>query len=369
MTRTPRIIRLGLAALACLAALTPAAAAQTVSVREVARLSTEGGYTLQGIGLVMGLPGTGDSGKELATARPLARVLELNGNPVPDLKQLEKSKSVALVMVTCSVPRGGARTNDQLDVTISTIGSASSLEGGQLFVAPLLGPVPGGPIFAMASGPVMLLDPAIKTSARVSGGAQIIRELAMPAPDTHFRLILEPHYRGYASAAQIATAINDNYFSTPAAIGMRVARAVDDREVLVVIPEGERPDPTPFVADVMTTQVATELLKLPARVICNVRSGTITFTGDVRISPVAVSANGINISSTTPPLVPTAADPLVSQTEWLGISTEDASTASGTRLQDLLDAFAQLQIPAKDKIAIIQQIHKMGKLHAELVME
>ncbi len=369
MTPSRPLALVGFALLAGLLCVSPRAGAQTVTVREIARLSTEGGYTLQGIGLVMGLPGTGDSGKELATARPLARVLELNGNPVPDLKQLEKTKSIALVMVTCRIPRGGARVNDQLDVTIATIGSASSLEGGQLFVAPLLGPVPGSPIFAMASGPVMLLDPTITTTARVSGGAQITRELVMPAPDTHFKLILEPHYRGYASASQIATAINDSYFSTPDAIGMRVARAVDDREVLVVIPEGERPDPTPFVADVLTTQVATELLKLPARVICNVRSGTITFTGDVRISPVAVSTNGINISSTTPPLIPTAADPLVRQTEWLGISTEDATTTSGTRLQDLLDAFAQLQVPARDKIAIIQQIHKMGKLHAELVME
>lgn len=342
---------------------------QTVTVREIARLSTEGGYTLQGLGLVMGLPGTGDSGKELATARPLARVLELNGNPVPDLKELEKSRSVALVMVTCHVPRGGARLNDQLDVTVSTIGSATDLSGGQLFVSPLLGPTPGSPIYAMASGPVMILDPAAPTAARVAAGAQVIRELAMPAPDTNFLLYLEPHYRGYASAAQVATAINDNYFATPAAVGMRIARAVDDRTIAVVIPEGERPDPTPFVADVMSTQVATELLKLPARVICNVRSGTITFTGDVRVSPVAVTNNGINISTVTPPPAPTEADPLVSQSQWIGISTEGATTTSGTRLQDLLDAFAQLQVPARDKIAIIQQIHKMGKLHAELVME
>ena len=369
MTRPLVTIRGHLFTLACVLGLASVTAAQSVTVREIARLSTEGGYDLQGIGLVMGLPGTGDSGKELATARPLARVLELNGNPMPDLKQLEKSRSVALVMVTCRVPRGGARKNDQLDVTVSTLGSAQSLEGGQLFVASLLGPVPGSPVFAMASGPVMLLDPTITTSARVAGGAQVVRDLVAPSPDTHFRLVLEPHYRGYASASQIATAINDNYFASSAAVGMRVARAIDDREVLVVIPESERPDPTPFVADIMTTQLATELLKLPARVICNVRSGTITFTGDVRISPVAVSTSGINISSTTPPLLPTPENPLVSQTEWLGISTEDASTTSGTRLQDLLDAFAQLQVPADDKIKIIQQIHKMGKLHGELVVE
>lgn len=359
----------GLAAAGAAAWIGATAGAQTVTVREVARLSTDSSYTLQGLGLVMGLPGTGDSGKELATARPLARVLELNGNPIPDLEELEKTRSVALVMVTCEIPRGGARLNDELDVTVATVGSASSLEGGQLFVAPLLGPTPGGPVYAMASGPVMLLNAFTPTTARVPGGAQIIRELAMPAPDSNFLLYLEPQYRGFASSAQVAAAINDNYFAGPTMANARIARALDDRAIAVEVPEGERPDPAPFIADVMSTQVATELLRLPARVICNVRAGTISFTGDVRISPVAVSSNGINITTTTPPPVPTPADPLVSQTQWLGISTEGGATTSGTRMQDLLDAFALLQVPTRDAIVIIQQIHKMGKLHAELIME
>lgn len=355
--------------LACLLCLGLPARAQTVTVQDIARLSTDSSYTLQGIGLVMGLPGTGDSGKELDMARPLARVMELSGNPVPNLKELEKTKSVALVMVTCEIPRGGARLNDELDVTVATLGTASSLEGGQLFVAPLLGPTPGSPVFAMASGPIMLLNPDVPTAARVAGGAQIVRELAMPAPETRFTLVLEPHYRGYGAASQVSTAINGGYFSAPAAEGMRIARALDDRAVAVEIPEGERREPAAFIADVMSTPISAELLKLPAQVICNVRTGAVTFTGDVRISPVALTMNGINIVSTVPPPVATPADPLVSQTRWVGLTTEDPNSTRGAKLQDLLNAFSQLNVPAEDQIAIIAQIHKSGQLHAKLIME
>jgi flagellar P-ring protein precursor FlgI len=360
-----------LLAIVCLAALVltqPLASAQTMTVQEIARLSTDSKFTLQGLGLVMGLPGTGDSGKELAMTRSLAAVLERNGSPVPLLKELEKTRSVALVMVTCDVPAGGARVNDSLDVTVATLGSASSLDGGQLFVAPLLGPVPGSPVYAMASGPIMLQNPAIPTTARVVGGAQIVQELAMPAPETRFDLVLEPHYRGYAAASQVATAINDSYFNSPAAQGLRVAYARDDRMISVEIPEGERAEPAAFIADVMSTQVSRSLLKLPAVVMCNVRTGAITFTGDVRISPVALTMDGVSITSTVPPPIPTPADPLVMQSRWIGLTTETNGT-EGAKLDELLAAFEQLNIPSKDQIAIIQQIHKQGSLHAKLIVE
>lgn len=356
------------AVLAVLACTAPILVAQTMTVQEIARLSTDSGFKLIGPGLVIGLPGTGDSGKEVAMARPLAAVLEKTGIPIPSLEDLEKTKSVALVMVTCEIPPGGARLNDRLDVTVAALGTASSLAGGELLVAPLIGPIAGSPVYAMASGAVMTLDPAVPTTARVAGGAQIVQELAMPAPDTRFEIVLEPHYRGYAATSQVATAINDSYFNSPAAQGMRVAYARDDRTVSVVIPEGERTEPAAFIADVMSTQISRALLKLPAVVMCNVRTGAITFTGDVRISPVALTMDGVSITSTVPPPVPTPAAPLVTQNRWIGLTTETGG-AEGAKLDDLLAAFEQLNIPPKDQIVIIQQIHKQGSLHAKLIVE
>lgn len=356
-----------LAFISLLAAAT-AANGQLMAVQDVARLSTDGSYKLQGIGLVMGLPGTGDSGKELAMARPLAAVLERNGNPVPSLDELAKSRSVALVMVTCRIPTGGARVNDELPVTVSTLGSASSIDGGELFVAPLRGPTPGSPIFAMASGSIAVPDTDIPTVGNIEHGGQIIRELRMAMPEAAFELVLEPYYRGYGAATQIATAINDTYFNSPAAQGRQIARALDDRTIAVEVPVGERAQPAAFVADVMSTRITGALLKLPARVICNTRSGAISFTGDVRIGPVVLTMDGVSITTTAPPPVASPADPLVSQSRWVGISTDPSARGEAT-FQELKASLDKLNVPASDQIKLIQQLHKTGRLYAKLIVE
>lgn len=353
---------------ACAALVATPARAQDLTVREIARLSTDSEFTLQGLGLVIGLPGTGDSGKELATALPLAQVLARNGTPIPDLKALEKTRSIALVMVTCAIPSGGARANDALDVIVSTMGSASSLKGGQLYITPLRGPTPGAPVYAMASGTITIQDPEAPTTCRVPAGGKLIADLAMPAPGDRFELVLHPHFRGYSSTSHVAMAINDSYFNSPTADGNRLARAIDDRSILVDIPTGERADPAAFLADIMSTPVSAALLKLPAQVICNVRTGTILLTGDVRVSPVAITKDGLTITTTTPPPTPTVQDPLVERSRWVGLATVGSETATA-RLQELLEAFKRLDVSARDQIEILQELHKTGRLHAQLIVE
>lgn len=184
-------------------------------------------------------------------------------------------------------------------------------------MTPMQGPLQGSPVFAWADGPIAVLDPRHPHHRPRVRQHKIARALVPPTPKSQFTLVVEGQYRGFGSTSQIATAINDEYFATPAAEGMRIAKALDDRTIAVDIPQGEQPDPAPFIAGIMSTPIAVELLRLPAQVICDVRRGTISFTGDVRVSPVAVSSNGISIVSTMPPPVPTPADPLVRQTSWL----------------------------------------------------
>ncbi|MCW5776105.1 MAG: flagellar basal body P-ring protein FlgI [Phycisphaeraceae bacterium] len=362
----PRLLTI-LAALACLAG---AAAAQTgkTTVRELTRFADESEFVLRGLGLVIGLSGTGDSGKDLALAQQLAEVFRNSGNPIPDYKALERTKSVALVMVTCSIPPGGARVNDALDVTVSVVGSASSLRGGELFITPLQGPTPGSPLYAMAYGPITLEDPSVPTRARVRMGAKLTRDVKADAPAGRLDLVLDPPFRGYASASQIAGTINDTYFNAPVAGERRIARAVDDRTIRVEVPEVERADPAPFIAEILATPIDVALLRLPARVIVNSATGSIVMTADVRISPVAITHNGLTITTTIPPPVPTDVDPLIDRTRWAGLSA-GARPADAARLQDLLTAFKQLDIPPADQITIIQQLAKSGNLHAELIVD
>jgi flagellar P-ring protein precursor FlgI len=345
-----------------------AAEAQGISVKDLARIRGEGESVLQGVGLVMGLPGTGDSGKELVAARPLAQVLQNAGVPVPDLKELEKSKSVALVMVTCTVPARGALTDDKLDAHVTALNSAKSLRGGRLFLAPLAGPIPGMPVYAIAEGAIDIELSPVPTTARVRLGARIIRDIPTGSVAETFDLILEPTFAGWASAAQIASSINDAYFNSPVHRGPPVASQVNDRAIRIEIPEQERSNPGAFVADVLNTPINPELLRLPAMVVVNSRTGAIVVTRDVRIGAVAITHKDLTITTTLPPPEPTPADPMIERTRWTGLET-DARPSEEARLSDLLRALDRLDVPSQDQVEILQTLHKSGRLHAHLVID
>ncbi|MEN0019796.1 MAG: flagellar basal body P-ring protein FlgI [Planctomycetota bacterium] len=352
-----------------LALLAAPASGQLTTVREITHLAGESEYVLRGLGLVVGLNGTGDSGDSVAMIAPLARVLENSGNAVPGLEALSSTNSVALVMVTCAIPRGGAALNDAIDVRVAVIGNASSLAGGELFVTLLRGPEPGDPVFATAFGSVSVDDAeAAPTVGTVREGAKITRPIELDPPGAVFDLTVKPWYRGYSAVAQIAAAINDEYLPTAAGGADRIARAMSDRTVRVIVPDRDRAEPAAFIADVLSTPVNPALLDLPPRVIVNSRSGTILVSGDVRISPVAITHNGLTITTTTPPPLATPADPLVETSQWGQLQT-DADEVEQARLADLQATFRQLDVPAQDQIAVLQMLKKMGHLHAELIID
>jgi flagellar P-ring protein precursor FlgI len=98
----------------------------------------------------------------------------------------------------------------------------------------------------------------------------------------------------------------------------------------------------------------------------NEKTGTIIMTGDVEISPVVISHNGLSISTIAPPPVPTLRTPLVTDHEAIAISTTGQPSGN---LQDLVNAMEQLKVPAQDRIDIIKELYKTGKLHAKLIEE
>ena len=113
-----RFHTLPLAALALLGALCAAPARAGVTVGEIAHLKDTGGSVLTGVGLVMGLNGTGDQGKDPAVARALMTYYANNGNTLGSLDELKNAKTVALVTVMCRIPEGGWRQDDLFDVTV-----------------------------------------------------------------------------------------------------------------------------------------------------------------------------------------------------------------------------------------------------------
>ena len=357
-----RKIRLILTALS--ATLASATSLADTTVKEVTRIKGQGESILQGLGLVMGLPGTGDSGKEAATARPLAKVLANNYNGPETLKELAAPKSVALVMVTCRTPGIAARIDDRIDVTVSTLGTASSLKGGTLYITALTEPRPGGRAYAIASGKVELEDPSSPTTAKVSGGAQIIRDLPAMAIESSFDLIIDPQTAGWSTAKLLASVINEN--AQPQ--GPAVAFAMDERTVHVEIPEHERPAKAAFLDRALSAPIPTSLLDLPATVICNARAGVIVVTGDVEISPGLISHKDLVITTTVPAPTPSVINPLVERNRYATLDTQNRPKERA-KLSDLLAAFKQLDIPPAQQIEVLQLLHKTGRLHARLVMD
>lgn len=343
--------------------------ARAATVKELTRLKGQGESVIQGIGLVVGLSGTGDSGKELAMARPLMQVLANNGNMLGSAKELASSKSVALVTVTCTIPAAGARADDRLDAMVAVVNSAVSLKGGRLFLAPLRGPRRDDPvIWAMAEGAVDLEDATVPTVGRVRGGARLLEDVMMPALEDVFELIIHPHFSGYPAATEIAASINHQYFNSPQAGGPSIATVIDDRTIRVTVPEAERAARAAFVADVLNTDINVSLLKLPAQVVCNQRTGAIIVTGDVQISPVAITHKDLVITTTIPPPQPTPEDPLIERNRWTGVYT-NARPSETAKLTDLLAAFKKLDVPVTEQISILQMLRKAGKLQAELVID
>ncbi|MFM9996796.1 MAG: flagellar basal body P-ring protein FlgI [Phycisphaerales bacterium] len=369
-TRTSHAVAAGLALLGAVFAFVAAAAGTTVG--EIARIQGQGESIIAGLGLVVGLPGTGDAGKDLVIARPLAEVYRNNGIPVPDLSDLKNAKTVALVWVTCTISESGARTDDTFDCAVMAQHSAKSLKGGRLIVTPLRHTYRGGEVYGFAEGEMIIEDTTTPTVARVRHGVRMIRDVNTGRiPGDSFTLVLRPYFSGWPAASSIAAQITQEVYGRPDnELGSLppVATVLDDRTVRIDIPEAERGNRAGFVADVMSTRIDSALLKLPAQVVCNGRTGAIIVTGDVEISPAAITHKDLTITTTIPTPVPTAANPLLETARWTDAGTR-LNPVERAKLQDLLAVFKQLNIPVTEQIAVLEMLHKGGQLQARLILD
>lgn len=350
--------------------LAGARSARALSVQDLAMLSGTGESTLWGMGFVIGLPGTGDPGEFLPLARQLAALLERSGNVIPNIEELAETRNVAMVMVTATVPREGARAGERLDVHVQSMHAAQSLEGGRLFITPLQGPLPGQGVYAFAEGPVVI-EGGAPTIGVVRAGAQIAddRNLRMNVIDASgsLTLVVRPEYAGWPTTKLLANVINQDRrgFRETA---LDIARAIDAKTVRVNIPQEELADPANFIGNVLSIELDPTLLTLPARVIVNERTGSIVVTGAVEISPTVISHRDLVVTTVTPPRPPTPDAPEIERSSVTAVGTvENERTAA--ELQDLLEAMKALDVPIEDRIAILAQMHAIGHLHAEFIVE
>jgi flagellar P-ring protein precursor FlgI len=331
-----------------------------VRIADITRLGGQRTNVLTGLGLVYGLAGTGDGGDFAAAIKPLAGMLSKFADPVTT-EELTKVQNVAVVGLMATIPSNGVRDGDHIDVRVMSLGAASSLNNGILFVSPMQSPVPNGGVFAMAQGQLKIEDPTDPNVAVIHGGAVMEADMLPKYIDNgQITFILEDPSANWTNASMIAKIIND----AEGTDGETLAFAVDPKNVVVTIPVTEREHPDSFISRIQRLPIP--MLPSEARVQINEKTGTLIVTGDVEISPVVISHKGLTITTIAPPPVPSIRNPLIGTKDLVAL---DPANQGGAKLQDLVGALEQLKVPAEDRITIVEELYKSGKLHAKLVLE
>jgi flagellar P-ring protein FlgI len=335
---------------------TPALARTTL--KAICRLKGQEENTLQGLGMVVGLKGTGDGSNFLPTLRSLQKAMKVMGEPLgpsPNpLKDIKDAKNVALVMVTATIPAAGARQGDKIDCVVSSIGSSKTLLGGRLFLTPLIGPDKNNPrVYAFAEGPLTIEDSGVPTSGRIFEGCRLEEDFFNAfVKDGKITLVLDKNHADFQVAQDVASLINNQLqVQNPAG---PPARAINQLNVEVVIPPAYREAPVQFVSEILALPIL-EPQTVP-RVVINERSGSIVISGDVEIGPVVVTHKNI--------VVETGGEARGSRFVPL-----DPNDPEAPKLKALVEALNALHVPPADMIDIIKGLDKNGKLHAELMIE
>jgi flagellar P-ring protein precursor FlgI len=325
---------------------------------------------LVGYGLVVGLNGTGDSLKNAPfTQQSLQTMLERMG--VNTRGSTMQTKNVAAVMVTASLPAFAAQ-GTRIDISVSAMGDAKSLQGGTLLVTTLFGA--DGQIYAVGQGTVAIggfsasgaaesVSRGVPTAGRIANGAIVEREIGFSLASEH-TLRLSLHNPDLTTASRIATAID-------AYMGGSVAEATDPSTIRVTVPDGYPKGVMGLLTDIEQVKVDPDQ---PARVVIDEQSGVIVMGADVRISTVAIAQGNLTIRVTeTPeasqpaPFSKTGTTVVLPRTQINvdeGKGNKIAVLHEGVSLQSLVDGLNALGVGPRDIISILQAIKAAGALQA-----
>lgn len=345
-------------------------AGATSRIKDLANVEGVRQNQLIGYGLVVGLQGTGDTiNNSPFTKQSLQAMLERLGVNIRG--QTLRTGNVAAVMVTANLPPF-ATQGTRLDVTVSALGDAKSLQGGVLVITPLL--AADGNVYAVAQGSLAIggfqaegeaakITRGVPTVGRIANGAIIEREIEFALNRlTQVRMALRNP--DFTTAKRIASAINDF-------LGMPVAEPIDPSTVQLSVPKEYTGNVVGMLTEVEQLQIEPDQL---ARIIVDERSGIIVMGRDVRVSTVAVAQGNLTVTISESPEVSqpapfsegrTVAVPRTSVT-----ASEDghklAVVREGVSLQQLVDGLNALGIGPRDLIAILQAIKAAGAIQADL---
>lgn len=293
---------------------------------------------LIGYGLVVGLKGTGDSNASF-TSKSFTRLIEKMGVKIEG--QDLQSKNVAAVIVTASLP-AFAKAGNPMDVTVSSIGDASSLVGGTLLQAPLR--AANDEVFAVAQGAVSVTGDGKDvhtTAGRIPNGAMIERDIQADFSNRKmYRMTL--HNPDFTTAARTVLTINKE-------LGGQYATAKDAGTIDIVTPFSYENRGVELMATIEAIEINPDQR---ARVVINEKTGTIVIGEKVKISKVGLSHGNITLK--------------VSDGKKSGADDKVTFLDTGASVGDLVQALNKLGVTPKDLISILQSVKAAGALHGEL---
>lgn len=349
--------------------------AWSARIKDIATVEGVSGVQVVGYGLVTGLNNSGDNIQASYTIQSVTNMLLRFGLTVPQTNP--RMRNVAAVMVTATIPSFSKR-GSKVDVVVSSIGDANSLQGGVLIMTPLS--TVNGEIVGFAQGPLTVggfdarafgsrISRNNPTSGRVPNG--LIMEANIDAQfleGENFRISLRDP--DFTTATRISDAINNE-------AGLaNTATILDAGTVQVQLPAGtDQNQAMQFIAQIESINIISDPV---ARVVINERTGTVVVGGNVELLPAVIAHAGLEITIQRQVLVPqpapfTIRPPNIAETADIEADEEvrpaTALVVQGPTVQDIAEALNLLEVNPRDLIAIFQALKESGVLQGELIIQ
>jgi flagellar P-ring protein precursor FlgI len=364
------VLRLALAALVLW--LSSSASSFAASrIKDIGHFAGVRSNPLVGYGLVIGLNKTGDRRQTFFTQQTLLNMLERFGLTVNN--PAIRVENIAAVIVTADL---GAfeKPGSRIDVTVSSIGDATSLQGGILLQTPL--GATDGNVYAVAQGALVLGGFAAGNAAtgvtvnhptvgRIPNGATVERVVLAGMPQTVETLELVLDRIDFTTVKRAAEALNVSF-------GRTIAIPIDGRSIRLVLPEEYRQRPIDFMSAVEAVAVDVDV---KARIVVNERTGTVIIGSEVTIAPVSISHGNLSIAIETqfnvsqPEPFSQGGQTVVLPDQRVTAQEQKSNFVTlsrGATVDDLIRALNSLGVTPRDTIAILEALKAAGALQAEL---
>ena len=344
-----------------------------VRVKDIASLRGARDNQLIGFGIVVGLDGTGDSAESLLSRKPIINALERIGISL-DSADIA-GRSLAAVWLTATLPPF-AKSGQRLDVTAATIGDSISLRGGVLIMTPLRGP--NRLVYAVAQGPIAGIPRGVSRAdalpaeelanlpigqrmvasvGTIPGGAIVEREINLNL-NSRARLYMNLRSPDFTTAFRLAKLINQT-------LGIRSARAKDAGTVEISVPDSYLGNTVELVSYIENLEISPDNT---AQVVLDERSGTVVMGGSVRISPIAISQNGLSMQVKLPTPEQQEGSENQAAADANTLRSDVFMLKGGADLKEIVDGFNKIGASSRDLIEVLKSVKAAGALHADLVI-